>query len=137
MTELYNRTTEKDRRRELRRNMPDAEVILWSKLQRRQLLGYKFRRQFSVGPYVIDFYCPTLNLAVELDGDNHFRDGAKRYDKRRQEYIESVGIAVVRFLNTDVYDNLDGVLEVFVREIRRREGVMADVQKGRSRGKKQ
>ena len=128
--------TEKDRRRKLRGNMPDAEVILWSKLQRRQLLGYKFRRQFSIGPYVMDFYCPALNLAIELDGDSRFREGAQQYDKQRQEYIESFGIAVVRFLNTDVYDNLDGVLEVIVREIGGREEVLPSVAKGRTRGGK-
>ena len=90
-------------------------MLLWCQLKHRQLLGEKFRRQFSIGPYVVDFFCPALHLAIELDGDSHFVDGAARSDERRRRYIESYGIRIVRFLNTDVYDNLDGVLETLVR----------------------
>jgi very-short-patch-repair endonuclease len=67
MTELFNRAVQKGRRRFLRSNLTKAERILWSKLNRRQLLGHKFRRQYSIGPYVVDFYCAETQLAIELD----------------------------------------------------------------------
>jgi very-short-patch-repair endonuclease len=110
MARIYNRTDQKNKRRELRNNIPRAEVILWSKLRGKQLLGYKFRRQYSIGSYVVDFYCPGLRLAIEVDGDSHFGDGVEARDQRRQAYIESCGIRVLRFTNDDIYKNLYGVL---------------------------
>ncbi len=68
MTEFFNRVDEKPRRRELRNAMPSAEVVLWSKLKARQLLSCKFRRQYGVGPFVIDFYSPEIKLGIELEG---------------------------------------------------------------------
>ena len=73
--------------------------------------GYKFRRQYGVGPYVIDFFCPALRLAVEIDGESHFVSGGNDYDEQRQAFIESFGIRFLRFTNRDVFDNLTGVLE--------------------------
>jgi len=72
MTKIFNRTDEEFKRKILRRNMPQAEVILWSKLRNKALKGYKFRRQYSIERFVIDFYCPQLKLAIEVDGDSHF-----------------------------------------------------------------
>ncbi len=117
MTAYFNRSSEKDKRRELRSAMPVAEMIIWSRLRGRQLLGCKFRRQYSVGTYMLDFYSPEVKLAIELDGDSHFQPGAREYDARRQDFIESFGIHVVRVLNCDVYENLDGVLEMIGREV--------------------
>ena len=112
MTKIYNRTSEKEKRRTLRKNMPRAEVMLWSKIKGRQLKEYKFRRQYSVGKFVIDFYCPELKLAIEIDGETHFvNDEAKKYDEERQAFIESFGICFVRFTNTEIYKNLKGVLQ--------------------------
>jgi very-short-patch-repair endonuclease len=91
--------------------MSKAEVVLWKKLSRKQLLGFKFRRQYGVDQYVIDFYCPKLKLAIEVDGESHFVQGAEDYDRRRQEHIESLGITFLRFTNTDIYENLNGVLQ--------------------------
>jgi very-short-patch-repair endonuclease len=71
MTKVYNRIDEKIKRRMLRGNMPQAEIILWSKLKNKGFKGYKFRRQYSVGKFVIDFYCPRLKLAIEVDGKSH------------------------------------------------------------------
>jgi len=93
----------------LRKNMPSAEIILWSRLRCKQILGHKFRRQFSVGPYVIDFYCPALKLAIEVDGESHTRS-RQEYDTNRQQDIESYGVRFLRFTNADVYEDLDGVL---------------------------
>jgi very-short-patch-repair endonuclease len=114
---LYNRPILKSRRKELRNNATPAEQLLWSILQHSNL-GYKFRRQHSVGPYILDFYCPSERLAVELDGDSHFTDDAIVYDSERTAYLNGLGVRVVRFLNTDVYDNLQVVCERILEEIK-------------------
>ena len=115
MTRIYNKENTKKTRRRLRGEMPRAEVLLWSKLRNKQLMDLKFRRQFSVGPYLIDFYCPQVKLAIEIDGDSHFGGGAEERDKKRQSFIESYGIEFIRCTNGDVYDNINGVLEEIVR----------------------
>ena len=85
MTEYFNRPDQKARRSHLRGNMPSAEARLWSKLRGKQILGCKFRRQYSVGPYCLDFYCVEQKLAIELDGDFHFKPGANERDERETE----------------------------------------------------
>src|SRR5271157_739901 len=120
MNEFFNRESETDKRRQLRGSMPEAEVILWSRLKGRQLLGCKFRRQYSVGPFVIDMFSVETKLGIELDGGSHFRPGAPEYDRKRQQFIESFGIRIVRILNTEVYGNLDGVLEQIGGEVAKR-----------------
>lgn len=87
-------------------------------LQHSNLEGYKFRRQHSVGAYILDFYCPSESLAVELDGDSHFTDEAIEYDRERTAYLNALNIKVLRFLNTDVYDNLNAVSERILEEIK-------------------
>jgi very-short-patch-repair endonuclease len=82
------------------------------------MLGYKFRRQYSVDQYVIDFYCPELKLAIEVDGDSHFSPLARIYDSQRQHHIESFGIRFLRILNEDVYFNMDAVLDEIEETIR-------------------
>jgi very-short-patch-repair endonuclease len=71
----YNKSVMKQRRKALRHSMPNADVILWQHLSRRQMHGYKFRRQYSIDHYVVDFYCPRLKLAIEVDGESHFKTG--------------------------------------------------------------
>ena len=117
MNEFFNRESETAKRRQLRGSMPHAEVILWSRLKGRQLLGCKFRRQYSVGSIVIDFYSVEVKLGIELDGDSHFETGAREYDEKRRHFIESFGIRIVRVLNTEIYKNLDGVTEMIGREV--------------------
>ena len=117
MTEFFNRSSEKDLRRRLRTEMTPAEVILWSHLRRGQLRGHRFRRQYSIGPFCVDFYCVQSKLVIELDGDSHFTPEAKSYDAQRQHYIESFGIRVLRFTNVELYDNLDGVVEAIARAL--------------------
>lgn len=97
--------------------MPRAEVILWSKLKDKGLKGYKFRRQYSVEGFVIDFYCPKIKLAVEVDGDSHFTEGADTRDKERQAIIESFGITFLRFTNKEIYENTDGVLNKIMEHL--------------------
>lgn len=111
MTEVFNKFRERTKRKQLRHALPETELILWSKLKHSQLDGYKFRRQCSIGRYVVDFYCPTRRLVVELDGDSHFTDEAEAYDRIRNEYMRSLGLKVVRFTNTEVRENLSGVLQ--------------------------
>ena len=91
--------------------MPDAEVLLWMKLKGRQLHGERFLRQYGVDEFVIDFYCPRLKLAIEVDGSSHIAKDAEFYDRARQGHIEAYGIHFLRFTNADVYNNLDGVLQ--------------------------
>ncbi len=111
MTEVFNRLKDGDNRRHLRNEMARAEVILWARLKGRQMAGCKFRRQYSVGSFVIDFYSPEIKLGIELDGDSHFREGARAYDEKRTAFINSFGIRIMRFLNADMDENLDGVLK--------------------------
>jgi very-short-patch-repair endonuclease len=123
MTEAFNKEELKARRRSLRKNMPKAEVLLWYKLKNKQILGERFLRQYSVDQYILDFYCPRLKLAIEVDGDSHYMPGAEDQDKARQEYIESFGIEFLRFINEDVYTNIEGVCQTVynaVDELRKR-----------------
>ena len=108
-----------DTRRQLRRAGEAAEAVLWKCIKSRQILGYKFRRQFSVGSYILDFYCPELKLCIELDGAGHYTmDGAK-YDKQRSDYLfKEYGIKVLRFENRDLYYNLEGVLNEITSYLR-------------------
>ncbi|MBI4092308.1 MAG: endonuclease domain-containing protein [Candidatus Kerfeldbacteria bacterium] len=108
---LYNDPSFKRRRQKLRNESTPAERKLWGHLRKSQFLGLKFQRQYGIGPYVLDFFCPEMRLAIEVDGDSHFRPGARAYDRQRQKFIESEDITVVRFLNTDIHENIDGVLE--------------------------
>ena len=107
----YNNNKRKDLRQKLRNDSPIPEKLLWGKLRRSQLIGLKFRRQYGIGPYVVDFYCPQLRLAIEVDGDSHYGVGVKAYDKKRQQTIEKEDIHFLRFTNHEVCENSDGVLE--------------------------
>jgi very-short-patch-repair endonuclease len=91
MTELYNRTQDKAKRRRLRQSMPTAERIVWARLRNRQLADCKFRRQYGVAQFVVDFYAPELKLAIEIDGPTHWLPGVPEYDAARQAFIESTG----------------------------------------------
>jgi len=92
----------KQRRRELRRNQTETEKTLWAYLRKRQLYGMKFFRQYSIGPYILDFYCPTMKLAIELDGGQHNQGEKKEHDSARSEYLIAQGIDVIRFWNHEV-----------------------------------
>ncbi|HMD13393.1 MAG TPA: endonuclease domain-containing protein [Bacteroidota bacterium] len=111
MTKIYNRSSQREQRKSLRNHMPSAEVIVWSRLQKKQLLGCKFRRQFSIGHYIVDFYSTELKLVIEIDGDSHFTTGEEANDRLRQSFIEQHGIRFLRFTNVDVYKNLSAVMQ--------------------------
>ncbi len=99
----------KSRRKELRQNLTPPEKRLWLYLQGSQL-GAKFRRQPSVGSYILDFYCPQYRLAIEIDGAFHDSEQSHIYDNERTNFLAKSGITVLRFTNKDVMNNLDGVL---------------------------
>ena len=100
-----------NRARCLRRNATDCERILWRELRDRKFADYKFRRQHPVDPYVLDFYCPALKFAIELDGSGHDSRLREAHDKKREKFLSEQGIATVRFWNHQVRDELDSVLE--------------------------
>ena len=110
MTHLFNRNDTLEKRRKLRNSAPEAETRLWQHLKGKKIDGYKFRRQFSVGAYILDFYCPALKLAIEIDGLSHDGEDAQEYDVVRQRAIEALNIQFLRFTNADVYDRLEGVI---------------------------
>jgi very-short-patch-repair endonuclease len=102
------------RARAMRQEPAPAEQKLWWCLRDRRLNGFKFRRQAPVLTYVPDFYCADCKLIVELDGDSH--DGREQYDEKRTRELANQGYRVVRFVNTDIYDHLDAVLEANLAE---------------------
>ncbi len=106
----YNNPVLKLRRRELRNKATDTEKILWQKLQRKQLRRHKFVRQYSVGPYILDFYCPKARLAIELDGFQHDSDEGKIYDQERTNYLATCDIKVIRFWNKEILSDLEKVI---------------------------
>ncbi len=90
--------------------MPKGEKLLWSKLKANQL-GYKFKRQYSIGAYILDFYAPAIKLCIEIDGRTHDYDEQTKYDDKRQKYLESIGIIVKRFNSKEIFDNINSVVE--------------------------
>ncbi|MCL5436166.1 MAG: endonuclease domain-containing protein [Patescibacteria group bacterium] len=97
--------------------MPAPEVILWQKL-RGKLTGVKFRRQFSIDNYILDFYSPSCKLAVEIDGDSHYRDSkSQNRDTDRDMRLAGRGIKVLRFTNYEIMTSLEGVYSKIIEEI--------------------
>jgi very-short-patch-repair endonuclease len=97
------------RARHLRKNATEAEKKLWAVLRRRQVAGARFRRQAPIGPYVADFVCFSHSLVVELDGSQHLE--RREHDAKRTEWLETQGFRVIRFWNSEAFDNLEGVVE--------------------------
>ena len=110
MTFRRNDPALKHRRRELRCLQTDAEKFFWRHIRNRQCFGMKFFRQYSIGPYILDFYCPALHLVVELDGGQHNENEQRKYDNIRSEFLKAQGIEVIRFWNHYVLLDIDGVL---------------------------
>jgi len=96
--------------RVLRRNRTSAEQKLWSRLRNRQLEGYKFRRQVPLGRFIVDFCCYDERLVIELDGGQHAE--RREEDAACTQWLEDRGFRVLRFWNDEVFENLDGILEV-------------------------
>ena len=94
-------------RKSLRNNLTLEETILWNILKNNNL-GHKFRRQHSIGNYIVDFYCPSKKLIIELDGSQHLDN--QEYDEKRSCYFESLRIKVTRFWNNEIKENISGVV---------------------------
>ena len=109
-TDIHNLPELRTFRRELRSGLTVAEMGFWNMVKGSRLDGRKFRRQHSVGPYILDFYCPVERLAVELDGQVHFGDAAREYDHERKLFLKHFGILVLRFENRLIFEDPDWVL---------------------------
>jgi len=106
--------------RELRKNQTGAEELLWYRLRRKQILGVQFNRQKPIAGYIVDFYSLAAKLVIELDGSQHFEPDAMAYDFERTKVLESLGLKVIRFANSEVFENLNGVVSVIWKEVEMR-----------------
>ena len=109
------------RAEELRKNMTEAEEILWNELKNKKLGGYKFRRQHPILKYILDFYCHKVKLGVELDGDIHNSKGQKFYDQDRTENINKYNIEIIRFHNDEIKNNLSTVKKRILNKLKERD----------------
>ena len=116
-TKLYNLTDLKQKRRDLRKNQPSPELLVWNAIRNRQIGGYKFKRQYSIGSFILDFYCAEMKLAIEIDGDSHYEQGAPTKDHYRQASIEKLGVKFLRFTNLEVTSNLEGIVEAIEAQL--------------------
>jgi len=108
---IHNRKELEQFRKKLRSKGTPAEAILWNCLKGSRLEGRKFRRQHSVGSYILDFYCPAEKLCIELDGAHHYTEEGLASDAARTGYLNSLNIRVIRFENREVFERMDQVIE--------------------------
>jgi very-short-patch-repair endonuclease len=101
--------------------MTDAERCLWARIRARQLEGLQFYRQKIIGNYIVDFYCPNAKLVIEVDGGQHYSEEGLRADAIRDEYLKSHGLKVLRFTDTDVLTNIDGVVESIIESLKEKD----------------
>jgi very-short-patch-repair endonuclease len=109
----------KRRAGDLRRDQTSAERALWARLRMRNLCGVRFLRQRVIGDYIVDFYAPSLRLAIELDGGQHYEPEGQRYDEHRSNWLRGQGVMVLRYTNLDVWQRLDDVLDDIERVVMR------------------
>lgn len=112
MNHTYNDPTRKEVRQYLRRHATQPEQVLWHHLRGSQINGLKFRRQYGVDVYILDFYCPELRLAIELDGDSHYSEAGAKQDVERGEFLRKQNIKTLRFTNHEVMTNIEGILTI-------------------------
>ena len=106
-----NHPATKEYRQLLRKTETPTERMLWKRLRGKQLDGYRFRQQHGSGPYVMDFYCPSLRLCIELDGEVHNKDDVRQKDEERTEFLIKNKIHILRFRNEEVEHHIENVLE--------------------------
>ncbi|MBL7138630.1 MAG: endonuclease domain-containing protein [Bacteroidales bacterium] len=114
MKYIHNRKELKTQRKYLRNHATSAEAVFWRYLKNKQVGGLKFRRQHSIGPFIVDFYCPELRLAVELDGAPHISPYGENYDANREKYLRNLGVIVIRFENKYVFDYPMDIVEMIL-----------------------
>ena len=105
-------------RKNLRKKLTPAEATLWRFLKSKQIDGVRFRRQFSIRNYILDFYCPKYKIVIELDGAGHFTEKGIESDKERDEYLNSIGISVLRFENELVFKRTETVVEIILNKVK-------------------
>ena len=105
-----DRVQKVERSRDLRKQSTMQESALWNHLKNYQIHNVKFRRQHPIGPYILDFYCAKFKLAIELDGHTHFTESGIAHDTIRNAYLKAQGINTVRYTNSEISTNLDGVI---------------------------
>ena len=107
---IHNRKELENYRKKLRKNLTPAEAFLWRYLKAKKLRGRRFNRQHSIKNYIVDFYCASEKLVIELDGAVHNTPQAQEYDAKRTQVINEPGYTVIRFENKMVFENLESVL---------------------------
>ncbi len=107
-------------RKDLRNNSTSAEACLWFHLKQKKLVGRKFTRQKSIGDFILDFYCPEENIAIELDGEQHFWEEGIIRDSKKTNFLESQGIVVIRFENKWVFEDIEFVLAEITKCFKRK-----------------
>lgn len=112
----YNRKL-KNRLRKLREEMTEAEKFLWVKIRKKQVNNLQFYRQKIIGNYIVDFYCPKAKMVIEIDGGQHYVGEGMRRDVIRDNYLQNLGLKVLRFTNLDVLKNIEGVLDKICSEM--------------------
>ena len=108
-----------DKAKGLRAEMTEAEIKLWYKLRKNQLLGYKFRRQHPIFLFIVDFYCHKAKLVVEVDGKVHEDPDQQEYDEQRTYELEHLGLTVIRFSNEEVLNNIDHVIQQIQEQLQK------------------
>lgn len=117
MGTIFNKGSQTEKRRLLRNNATKAEEILWQRLKGKQVKITKVRRQVSITEYVVDFYCQTFKLAIEVDGVTHSSQDEIEYDIDRQTKIEALSIVFLRFRNEEIYKNLEKVVNDITQKV--------------------
>ncbi len=114
---IFNKASTREKRKNLRKNQTEAEMALWQELRDKRFRGCKFFRQYGIGEYIADFYCPQYKLVIEIDGSHHYSDDGNEYDQSREDYMNSLAVKTIRFSNLDVLQNIDGVLSQIEKEV--------------------
>ena len=108
---IYYNPKLKPQARFLRKTMTEAEKLLWSHIRKKQLKEVQFHRQRIIGDYIVDFYCHQARLAIEVDGRQHLEDDVAGQDRIRDDYLNTIGIQVLRFSNHEILNNIEDVLK--------------------------
>jgi len=115
MKQIHNRKELKAQRKHLRNHATSAETVFWGYLKQKKVEGLKFRRQHSIGSYIVDFYCPSIRLAIELDEAPNIKPHGEEYDTKRDKFLQSLGIIVIRFENRYVFDFPMDIVEMILK----------------------
>ncbi len=102
----------------LRKRMTETEIRLWNRIRKGQIQNLQFFRQKPIGKYIVDFYCPSRKLVIEIDGSQHYEEEGEKKDKERDAYLNKLNIKVLRCTNLDIYNNLEGVIDTIMEEVK-------------------